>query len=877
MRRVGLLALALVSLAHAQTRTVTTEDAKKFESLASATISNDGRWLLVATSTTPGDPVQTLQKVDGGSSLRFELARGGAFSEDSRWAAWLVGPSREAADRLRAERKPVETKLVVRNLESGIERTFDNASRFSFLKTGALLVQRPAGENGGDAMLVDLATGRTMSLAGVTQCAARPDGTGVAVVIRTGGEEALEIVDTQTMAVRPVLFGKERLRGLAWSEKADALALLKAKTDEKKESDTHVVVLVRGDRVETLEATAANGVPDGFRISESATPRISDDGASVAFGIAPWNAKKPPAKPGDLPKPEIWTYRDIRTIPVQRVRLAGDRSRTDVVVWRPDAKVVRRITTEPTQSSILLGDFSKVLVADDKAYDSAVTNGYGYDDVDVVDVATGARTRVVTKNHDPVVPSPKGKWLAYYEGGRWRLIETATGKALDPLATSKTNFGNDLDDHAVPVLPPADYPNWLDDEAGMIVGDRYDEWLVTPTTAKRLTDGRKAGRIYRLVDPETYRETPPPAGGPRWYAVTDETTKASGYVRLDPSGLQLAHLFDHAQFSGLRKAKDADRLIFSRGTWEDSPAVYVANGSLVGAQPVLQTNPQRKDFAWGKDELISYKSRWGKPLQGILVYPANYQPGKKYPMVTYIYERLSQGLHTFQAPNEGSPYSAQWLSQNGYFVLMPDIAYRRRSPGIDALECIEPALDAALAKNADIDPNKIGLMGHSWGGYQTAFVSSVSKRFKVAVAGAPLTDLVAMANTFYWNSGTPNGEILETSQGRLDVPFFDDPKAYMENSPIWRAKEMNTPLLMEFGDQDGAVDPHQPMALYMTLRRMGKPVWMLTYAGENHNNAKRGNQVDYAQRVRQFLDVYLKGTPPPVWIKDGVPLVKRDD
>ena len=878
MRRLAWLALSLAALAPAQTKTVTVEDAKKFESLGATSISNDGNWVLAGATTTLGDPVQILQKVGGGPVARIDLARGGAFSDDSRWAAWTTAPSREDADRMRAEKKPVESKLTLRNLGSGTDRTFDNVSRFSFLKGGkTLLVQRPGGENGGDALFVDLASGRTMTLAGVVAVEPKPDGTAVALVVRTGGEDALEILDPRTMALRPVLYGKERLKALAWAAKADALALLQAKTDDKKEGDAHKVVLVRGDRIDTLEPTVANSVPEGYRISESAGVEISDDGASVAFGIAPWGEKKKPLKPGELPKPEIWTYRDIRTVPLQRVRLAADRSRTDVVVWRADAKIVRRLTDETTQEATLLGDFSKALVTDSKPYDSAVTNGFGYADTDLVDVATGARTRVVTQNHDPVLPSPKGKWLAFYEGGRWRLIDTATGKPHDPLAASKTDFGNDLDDHATPTLPPASYPVWLDGEAGMIVGDRYDQWIVQPSGARRLTDGRKARRTYRLADPEPYRDGPPPVDGPRWYSVMDEDTKASGYVRLDPSGRKLAEIFDNALIGGLRKARDADRMIYTKGTWQNSPSVVATDAAGMGATTVVVTNPQRAQFAWGKDELIAYKSRWGKPLQGVLIYPADYQPGKKYPMVTYLYERLSQNLHAFQAPNEGSPYSAQWLSQNGYFVLMPDIAYRRRSPGIDAVECIEPALDAALARNGDIDRDKIGLMGHSWGGYQTAFVSSVSKRFKVAVAGAPLTDLVAMSNTFYWNSGNPNGEILETSQGRLEVPFFDDPKAYLENSPIWRAKEMNTPLLMEFGDQDGAVDPHQPMALYMTLRRMGKPVWMLTYAGENHNNAKRGNQVDYAQRVRQFLDVYLKGATPPAWIKDGVPLVKRDD
>jgi dipeptidyl aminopeptidase/acylaminoacyl peptidase len=298
---------------------------------------------------------------------------------------------------------------------------------------------------------------------------------------------------------------------------------------------------------------------------------------------------------------------------------------------------------------------------------------------------------------------------------------------------------------------------------------------------------------------------------------------------------------------------------------------------MTAAKPVTKTNPQQTNFFWGKTELIKYKSRWGLELQGSLIYPANYDPAKKYPMITYIYERLSDEINSYEYPIDWNAYGVQNFSQNGYFVFKPDIAYHGNRPGESAVDCLEPAVDAAVKAQKSIDAKKIGLIGHSWGGYQTAFVTTVSDRFAIGVAGAPLTELTSMYNSYFWNAGFTDQVLFETSQGRMRVPFWEDPKAYFDNSPVWQSAKRKTPILMAFGDNDGAVDWHQGQYLYNTLRRMGKPCVMLVYAGENHNLRQRPNQLDYARRVRHWLDVYLKGEKPETWITEGIPFIKQSD
>ena len=282
------------------------------------------------------------------------------------------------------------------------------------------------------------------------------------------------------------------------------------------------------------------------------------------------------------------------------------------------------------------------------------------------------------------------------------------------------------------------------------------------------------------------------------------------------------------------------------------------------------------DYAWGRTELIEYENEWGRRLQGALLYPADYEPGRQYPMIVYHYELVSQSLHQYQVPVPTQYYNVQIWSQEGYFVLRPDIVYRERRPGQSNVETIRPAVAAAVATGM-IDENNIGLIGHSWGGYQTTFFVTQDDLFKTAVAGAPLTNLMSMYLSFYWNSGGTDARIFEISQGRMQVPWWEDYESYEANSPLHHIQNLNTPLLMMFGTNDGAVEYNQGVEFYNAARRLGKHMVMLSYDGENHGLAREPNQLDYQGRILEWFAHYLKGEPAPDWITKGVPYLEQKD
>jgi len=177
---------------------------------------------------------------------------------------------------------------------------------------------------------------------------------------------------------------------------------------------------------------------------------------------------------------------------------------------------------------------------------------------------------------------------------------------------------------------------------------------------------------------------------------------------------------------------------------------------------------------------------------------------------------------------------------------------------------------------APVDPDRVGLTGHSWGGYQTTFAATQTDVFEAAVAGAPLTNLVSMYNSIYWRSGGTDARIFEISQGRMEVPPWEDMDAYVANSPLHHIESLNTPFLMAFGTDDGAVEFNQGVEFYNAARRAGKQMAFLVYDGENHGlNKQEKNTVDYRNRVLQWFDHYLKDDEGPTWIEEGVPYLKQ--
>ena len=427
------------------------------------------------------------------------------------------------------------------------------------------------------------------------------------------------------------------------------------------------------------------------------------------------------------------------------------------------------------------------------------------------------------------------------------------------------------------MYPPRGIAGWLEDDAGVLVYDKYDVWRLAPdaSSAERLTDGTTGQIVHRYVRLDTEEEFIDPD---EWIYLSlfGERTKLSGHARMRLGREPEMLVFREQRVSRLARAEDADVYVYRQESFEDSPDLFVGGSELHDAGQVTHTNPFHDDFGWGRSELVDFESATGKELQGVLLYPASYDASQQYPMIVYTYEILSNRLHWYVSPSERSYYNFSVFTHNGYFVLLPDIVYRARDPGRSAVEAVEPAVQSIVERGL-VDPARIGLVGHSWGGYQAAYIPTQTNIFAAAVAGAPLTNFLSMMGAIHWNPGLPETSHWETGQARMEVPFWEDFEAHVRNSPAAFVNQLETPMLMMFGDADGVVDWHQGIEFYNFARRAGKKDFvLLVYPGEDHSLRQKQNQIDYQRRILQWFGHYLKGKEAPTWITDGVSHLERN-
>jgi dipeptidyl aminopeptidase/acylaminoacyl peptidase len=305
------------------------------------------------------------------------------------------------------------------------------------------------------------------------------------------------------------------------------------------------------------------------------------------------------------------------------------------------------------------------------------------------------------------------------------------------------------------------------------------------------------------------------------------------------------------------------------------PDAWVTNLNFESPRKLTETNPQQKEYNWGTEELVAYRSADGEELQGILFKPENFEYGRKYPMIAYFYERDADTLHQYRAPApSASTINIAMYVSNGYCVFVPDIAYKVGYPGESAISAIVSGVNKMIDRGY-IDPKRIGIQGQSWGGYQVAYMVTESNMFAAACAGAPVSNMFSAYGGIRWGSGLVRQFQYEKTQSRIGGTPWNSTLRYLENSPVFFADKVKTPVLMMHNDKDGAVPWWQSIEFFTALRRLDKPAWLCVYNEEDHNLVQRKNRKDWSVRMQQFFDHYLKGAPMPKWMAEGVPAMDK--
>ena len=907
---VTLCALAVAAVAQPKPA-VTPADFGKWETLGPAVLSPDGQWLSHQIRRTDGTYELRVSPTSGGKPKIAAFGTDAAFSADSRWVAYAVGVSDSDETKLKKANKPVPKKMGVMDLTTGTAVVVDDVQSFAFSDQGAYLAFRrspPAPAGGGrgaqnttppsnDTPAADpigttltvrnLATGVDTTFGNVTAFAWQEKGTHLAMTIGAEGRigNGIQLFEPIKGELKVLDSGPAVFTALTWRKDSSDLAALRSKKDSSYEGESNTVLAWRN-----LADKHTGEVAAPKRVVASRAPQWSEDGSILYIGLADWDRKIEEGKSDEEPSNvEVWHARDVNVISEQKLRVARDRDRNALAAWHVEAGRVVPLSSNPRETVDLPKHGNVALASDGVPYETDGMFGRNFADVRTVDLSSGARTDVAARMVPPVWLSPGGHYALNFLDGDYWLYDLGTGAKRNIGKDAHVSFIDKEDDHPARHKPSYGIAGWTKDDKSVIVYDECDLWELPADGSKprKLTDGAPEQTRYRYINPEAAarggrgfgfgrgdREETIDLAKPMYLSLYGIWNKRTGFARLIDGKVDRAIWLDKG-VNRLMKAKNADVYAYVVEAFDDSPDYFVAGADLKNGRQVTETNPFASQYTWGHGELIEYKSPKGERLQGALFYPANYEPGKHYPMLVHIYERESNFLHRYVPPSERSTYNLSAWSAHGYFVLMPDIVFRARDPGLSVVECVTAATKKVL-ESGMVDPKRVGLVGHSWGGFGTVFTMTQTDMFAAGAAGGPLTNLVSSYGEIYWNSGVPETGHAEVGQERLEVPLWEDPQAYMRNSAVFHVNKMKGALLLCVGDKDGASDWHQDIEMYNGARRAGKQTVMLIYPGENHGLAVKANQIDYHRRIIAWFDHYLKGEPAEDWITKGVTVLDRE-
>lgn len=757
-----------------------------------------------------------------------------------------------------------------------------------------------AADAGSELVLYNLATQSTLTFKNVTDFVTDRQGNRLALETAKNPRDSLSkprIITVQATSQKAdtILTGFNDTKNLVLAEDGSQMAFVAERDSSAKAVQKFYKLWYHragADSARMIADRNASFVAKGWSISENANLAFSKTGKRLFFGTAPIMPPKDTTVP-DFEKAtlDIWHYNDDYLQTVQLKNLDRELKRSYLAMYNTQSGTFAQLADKTLQEVRATdnGDGKLFWGTDDRAYRVASQwTGRGKTDLYSVNPESGARTLVKNALDGQVYgTSPDGTTLLWYQIAdkqyhTWRSgSEYVPSKGIKPVLYDEEN---DVPDDPNAYGPMA----WLKDGSSLYVYDRYDIWKLDPEAKAApvcITAG--AGRATNITvrwqnlnREESYVEN----GRDYLFTLFDNKNKTAGikWVELGKpfggaDGLQSTHAVRMGNFA---KAKNAYILSYSTETYQQSPDIRVAPIADVLANPLgvasmHQPNPQQANYLWGTAELIEWKAYDGKMTQGIVYKPENFDPRKKYPMIAYFYETLSDGLYGYTPPSPTpSRLNISFFVSRGYVVLAPDIHYRKGEPGQSAYDYIVSGA-RYLVKQGYVDSTKMGLQGQSWGGYQIAQLITMTPLFAAAWAGAPVANMTSAYGGIRWESGLNRQFQYEKSQSRIGATLWERQDLYLKNSPLFHLPKVKTPLVIMANDADGAVPWYQGIEMFTAMRRLGKQVWMLNYNNEAHNLVERRNRKDISIREQQFFDWLLKGEAAPKWLKEGVPAVDK--
>lgn len=625
----------------------------------------------------------------------------------------------------------------------------------------------------------------------------------------------------------------------------------------------------------------ANSAPKGYRVSSDGKINFSKDETKMYFGLAtPPIVKDTTLLDEEIVNVEVWTYDEPRLYTVQELDVKADLKKSYKTVFDLKSNKIIQLATKKYPKAIVgsEGNATYSLVSNSLPYQlESQWKGYTASDYALVNVSTGETKEILKNIAGRLSLSPTGKYVYGYNSvdSTWFTYSIKTNKLLK--LTSETIFYDELNDRP---KHPSSYgaAGWITNDEALLLYDRYDIWKFNPEdgSSVKLTNGRASKTTYNYLKLDAEERFIPK--NEKWLLSSfNEVTRHSGYYEYNSKNNKGKQLLEEPyKYTSPIKAKNTNNIVFTKESFTKFPDLIYSDLTFKTEKVISNANPQQSDYNWGTAELVHWTSLDGIELTGMLIKPENFDASKKYPMIVNFYERSSEKLFRHIAPSPGrSTINYSFYASRGYVIFNPDVVYKRVGhPGESAYNCVVSGVESQIAKGF-IDKDNIGVQGHSWGGYQIAHLVTKTDIFKAAESGAPVVNMISAYGGIRWWTGLSRQFQYEHTQSRIGGTPWKYGERYIENSPIFNIDKVNTPVLILHNDADGHVPWYQGIEFFVSLRRLGKPSWLLNYNDEPHWPLKMQNRKDFNIRLAQYFDYYLKGAQMPVWMQKGVPAIEK--
>ena len=916
-------------IANSQTRKpLTIDDLTGWNRITERVISDNGSLAGFVYEPWVGDPAIKLFDTKGAEKASFACASGLAVTADSKYMIFTIRPPSETVKELKLKKTRQDdmpmNSLGIYDVTNGsadtIKRLKSHKVPSKWAGWAAWQCEPPAGRtavpetatakeegaakengqkkqksesagNGYHLQIRNLINGVTDTVKFVTDylfaeenpfllCATTGDG--------ENSEPGVILIDLRNNLKNTIYSGKGKYKQLSVSKQGDRAAFLVSVDEKDKAGNSWSLCYHNGSGSASVVAGPGTpGIPSGWIINENARLLFGEKSGRLFFGTSPaYRLKDTTILDEDRPNVDVWHYAEGRLHTVQTVNRARDLRRTYSAVYHGNTGKIVQLGNESMPDIQLIedGDAETAVGLSNLPYEleSMWESSPLRYDIWLVNVLTGAAKKIKENYRARPRVSPAGKYLYWYNAidSSWYSYNISGGTEVRLTSRATLPCHDEL--HDVPGYPDA-YPagGWLKDDAALLIHDRYDLWSLDPDNRRApvniTVNGRRNRVSYRLIDLDYENEYIDP-DSKHYLSCFNESTKGSAFYSTDlrkknPPVFLTGGEF---RFGTPVKAKKGNQIIYTRESFEMFPDFLISDLTFKNSRRLTDANPQQKEYLWGSAAPVRWVSLDGREIEGLLYKPEGFDPSRKYPMIVNFYEKSSSELYSHRIPEaHRSTIDYHYYTSNGYLVFNPDVHYINGYPGQSAYNCVMPGVLSLISKGF-VDEKRIGAQGHSWGGYQVAYLAVRTDLFAAIESGAPVVNMYSAYGGIRWETGLNRSMQYEYQQSRIGGTIWEKPYLYWENSPLFAMDKVSTPILIMANDQDGHVPWWQGIEYFIALRRLGKPTWLLNYNGEPHWPLKIPNKVDFQKRMSQFFGHYLKDEPMPQWMKEGVPATEKE-